>query len=360
MKKWLYNFLALGVGILLALILAEIVLRIYNPFVTRVRGNEIVLPANVKYEFKNVKIPGLNSNIIHTKNSLGFRGPELPPDDKEFRIFCVGGSTTECFYLNDGKDWPALLMKNLNQNDKKVWVNNAGLDGHSTRGHLILLKDHLLKFKPDMVVFLVGCNDVASDGMNKYENYHLNNRKRFLENFEVFNAWLSWKRSRNAKKMGLGHKPVDFTHWETADTTGWKKVLNEFVAGKPAQKQIDTYGKRLLELAEVCEMAGAIPVFVTQPSMLCNATDPVSQRYLGNMKFQGKSALEYRAVLDKYNLAAMELRNTNNKKYTVIDAANQLPASSNNFYDFFHYTLAGSQLMADIIGDALLKTKLIP
>lgn len=351
MKKTVKNILALCVGLGIALVLAEIVLHIYNPFKSRVRGNEIVLPANVKYEFKDVKIAGLDAHIVHQKNSMGFRGPELPKDPKTVRIFCVGGSTTECFYLGDGKDWPALLMKKLNSAGINAWVNNAGLDGHSTFGHIILLRDHLLKFKPDYVVFLIGCNDVAADGLNLYENYHLNNKKRFLENFELFNLYLSWKRSRDASKMGMGHKPVDFKTWPVADTAGWE---NKFETEKK-KLQLRKYENRIAELIQLCVKAGATPVFVSQPSMLNDATDPVSKRYLGNLLFEYNCALVYQNKLKAYNnelalyCSGDGIQSYRMQRYTFIDAAKEMTSSSENFYDFFHYTNQGAEAMANII-----------
>ena len=46
----------------------------------------------------------LDEKIIHTKNSLGFRGDE-PPDDfnPALTVVTVGGSTTESIYISDGK-----------------------------------------------------------------------------------------------------------------------------------------------------------------------------------------------------------------------------------------------------------------
>lgn len=358
MKKWFYNLIVLGMGLLISLLIAELVLHIKNPFLSRVRGSEILLPSNVKYEFKNVKIRGLDSHILHNKNSLGFRGPELPDDTSIFRIFCVGGSTTECFYLSDGKDWPALLFKNLKKAGKNIWVNNAGLDGHSSRGHLILLKNHLLKLKPDMVVFLTGCNDVAAAEINKYEQYHVNNKKRWLENSEIFNIWMSWKLNRNAKNMGLGHTPVDFREWPSADTVGWETESAHSIA--KLENNLKQYLQRLRELAELCHKAGAVPVFVNQPSILGDFTDPVSGRYLGNILFQNHCALVYRKVLDGYNNTLNQLKNyEKNPPEIIIDAALKMESSSENYYDFFHYTNAGSMKMADIITREIINKKLI-
>ncbi len=124
------NFLAFIFGLLLTIFLLEIGLRCYNPFGFRLKGDRIILETNTSKTFANDKIKSLAPSITHSKNSLGFRGPELPVDrDNWTTIFAVGGSTTECYFISDGKDWPTLLGKKITKQSSKIWMNNAGLDG---------------------------------------------------------------------------------------------------------------------------------------------------------------------------------------------------------------------------------------
>ena len=60
----------------------------------------------------------------------------------------------------------------------KIWLNNAGLDGHSTFGHIILFKDYIVKLKPKIILFLVGANDV---GRNEYSDNALSHIKRGID-----------------------------------------------------------------------------------------------------------------------------------------------------------------------------------
>src|SRR5258706_5068305 len=97
-KASIRNLAALALGCVLALLLLEVILRVYNPFETRLRGNEIVLGAHKRYFSPGQHIEGLDETILHTTNSLGFRGPEPPPEGiaRVLSIIAVGGSTTEC------------------------------------------------------------------------------------------------------------------------------------------------------------------------------------------------------------------------------------------------------------------------
>src|SRR2546426_8052686 len=125
---------------LLVLVLLELLLHIYNPLPFRVRGNRIVLPVHQRYTFRNDSATKLDPVTHHTKNALGFRGPDPPRDwASRFTLLTVGGSTTECLFLSDGKTWSDQLARRLAAIRADTWVNNAGLDGQSTFGHLMLV-----------------------------------------------------------------------------------------------------------------------------------------------------------------------------------------------------------------------------
>ena len=105
----LKNLLVLLAGIILALIVLEIALRLFPPFEMRFKPDRIVLPVNKRYIFDNTeKFPTkLAKTTHHTKNSLGFRGAPLPANLADYlSIITIGGSTTECFYLSDGRPGP--------------------------------------------------------------------------------------------------------------------------------------------------------------------------------------------------------------------------------------------------------------
>jgi hypothetical protein len=77
---------------------------------------------------------------------------------------------------------------------------------------------------------------------------------------------------------------------------------------------------------------------------------------LGNIFFLDESGLHYFAILDSYNKRLKEVCNIN--QWTAIDAADSIAPNSNNYYDYFHYTKAGSDRMASAIYNEL--NKIIP
>src|SRR6185437_6268137 len=166
-------------------LLLEVALRIYNPFHFRLKGDKILLPVNVRETITNRINPKLDATIVNTRNSLGFRGPEPPADwGRHLTLITIGGSTTECHFLNDDKTWPYLLGHDLSDSFRDVWLNNAGLDGHSTFGHRVLLNDHIKQLRPSVVVFLTGINDVETDVPSFHDK--LNTRNAYPD----FRHWL--------------------------------------------------------------------------------------------------------------------------------------------------------------------------
>src|SRR6185295_11945325 len=78
---------------LVVFVLLEVLLRIYDPFGFQIKANRIILPVNQKEIIRNKLNPKLDSVIILTRNSLGFRGPDIVPNfDRELSIITIGGS----------------------------------------------------------------------------------------------------------------------------------------------------------------------------------------------------------------------------------------------------------------------------
>lgn len=99
-------------------------------------------------------------------NSLGLRGDEIvtPKPEGEYRIICIGGSTT---YTPDVEDYnlsyPNLLQENLKDSGyKNVKVINAGMLSYTTYESLINLQLRLFDLEPDLLVIYHAVNDVHS------------------------------------------------------------------------------------------------------------------------------------------------------------------------------------------------------
>lgn len=351
-KKTIQNLIALIFGIVLALLILELLLNLYNPFNFRVKGNKIVLKANVTWRIKNNEIKVLDSIIIHSKNSIGFRGPNPPLKLNNWTsIITIGGSTTECFYLSDGNDWPNLLAQKLDNKYKKIWLNNAGLDGHSTFGHQILLSDYIIKLKPNFILFLIGCNDIERSDIGSFDESILKgNRslKGFIyNNSEVVSLAINIKRSIKAKIMGLGHNWVDLKTIGSVDSVSSKLIQTTISNQYKYQKM---YYNRIDKLINTCRNNKIIPILITQPTLAGYGIDSITRIDLGKSKLcDPLGGRIYWEKLEVYNNTTKKI--AKEKNIFLIDLAHLMPKSSELFYDCVHFTKLGAEVVSRIISE---------
>jgi lysophospholipase L1-like esterase len=355
MKSFL-KFLRYSLFILLVTFVSlEIILRIYNPFPTRLRIDKIILPVNQHVIIKNSRsLPFLENTAFSNKNSLGFRGPEKPVDfDKFFTLVTVGGSSTECYYLSDSLTWPALLGSFLSRDIPDVWVNNAGLDGHSTFGHQILLDDYLVKLKPKFILFLVGCNDVGRQDLSKWDKRFISRGwKGILEKSEVvvltLNLWRVIKAKR--EKIGNNYESLRVQRFDTITyTDGYcRKMLED---QKP---YLQAYRERLRKLVRTCLDNGIRPILVTQPSLFGEGVDDVTGCDLAKKDLHdGTNGKLYWERLELYNDVTREVCREN--QIILVDLAHELPKSYLYLYDAVHFNVRGAKKVANILYHELIR-----
>jgi len=120
------------------------------------------LRPNVRVALRPLGLPGVSPSGIYSTNKWGMRGEQPPEDWADWlTIVCIGGSTTQCFELDDHRTWPWLLQEDLRRAHPRVWVGNGGLGGHSTRGHIVFMREVIPVIHPDIVIFLVGVNELS-------------------------------------------------------------------------------------------------------------------------------------------------------------------------------------------------------
>ncbi len=348
------NLIALLIGTVLSLLILEVFFSLYNPFGFRQSGDRIVLPSNYSIAVDNNEIPGLDSVIIHTKNSLGFRGEELGSDFEDKTSFiAVGGSTTECFLNSDGKDWVSLLSQRLKKVNGNIWMNNAGYNGHSTYGHQILIEDIIVQLKPDFVVLLVGCNDIERTDLTKGDNRVLKRSssiKSFLRNnSQLIDVVLNLKRSVLANKRGLWFEKVEFEELPNVDSI----AMPSLESIKESQKTFNQdFRKRLLDIILTLRTNDIEPILITQPSLVGEGYDPVTNIDLEKIQYcDDAGGYVYWQKLETYNAVTREV--AEKEHVHLIDLAQELTKSTDLFFDCVHFTNQGNVEVARLIYDGL-------
>lgn len=333
-------------------ILGEIILRVYNPFTSGIKGDKIVLRVNTTLQYENDSIPVIDKHIIHTQNALGFRGPDTPANwNKYYKIFTVGGSTTECTYLSDTQTWTYKLAEQLKADAPFVWMNNAGISGHSTFGHKILLEDYLVKLHPDMILFLIGCNDIGRDDLiekSVMKDDYGSVWAFFTKNSLFANVISNTLFSKRAKSKTLKDRYVNLTK-NTNDTITYSATEMQAELDKHKRLYLKDYEKRTEDLLNICFINNIKPVLITQPTLFGYGLDPVTGVNLENRKvdlLQYNGRLWY-LLLELYNDITRKVAAQHH--IPLIDLAAKMPHSSLYFYDMIHFTNHGTDKVAEVI-----------
>jgi hypothetical protein len=165
------NMLALTCGVCIALLCAELLLRVSPP--DFMADN---LWAQYDQDVGWKKLPTANGKVtngcislnhIHV-NSLGFRDKEWS-DETRYQIAVLGDSYMEGQHLPEGTIAPQVLEQLLG-----VPVLNAGLDGMGTLHEYLVYKKYIAKYKPKIVLlFMYPFNDIQDNSQRLAAKYRL-------------------------------------------------------------------------------------------------------------------------------------------------------------------------------------------
>jgi lysophospholipase L1-like esterase len=356
-KNVFTNLGLLVVALMISFVLIEAGLRIFNPIEMRLRGDQIHLPFFKHYEIKVNSGGKLDPIITHTRNSLGFRGKGLPKDwSARLSILAIGGSTTENFFITDGKTWPELLGGHLQDSFKGVWINNTGLLGHSTFGHIHLMRQYVIGLRPKAALFLIGINDKARTGTTSIEESMREVRpgivrkvRSFLfANSELISLLWNVHRSLKATQAEVTNKEIlDFTSLGTQETNPEKeaKILEYHRAF------LGSYRLRVRELVSLSKDNGIVPVLITQPAVFGFGIDGATGIDLGKIRALSSNGASSWKELELYNDVTREIAAETG--VFLVDLGRKLKKTSRYYYDTIHFSNAGAAAAARIIFEEL-------
>lgn len=356
-----------GLALSLSLLLVELCARVLPVSLprTRTQGGTINLPISTSYELRlQPAIAGLDDVIYVRKNDVGFRGEDYEKWNGAFpKVVAIGGSTTENLYLTDGDTWVDRIGVMLATAGIPVWINNAGIDGHSTFGHQRVWDQIVKPLAPDTVLLLVGANDVARDADNHLDqNAFVLPRDKVLHFLAILTPYSKiaemlsvWYQSRPAMRQGLvTENPIDVTSarsiYRTPDEI--KEKVAEYATSR------ETYKVRLRALVQSIRESGSEPVLMTQPALYGPARDDKTGVDLEAIELPqkdttGKSVngLMQWEILESYNNITRLVGKE--EHVAVLDLANKLTKSTFWYYDYLHVTKAGAAEIARIIAPDL-------
>lgn len=315
------------------------------------RASFHLAPANFHHRFAPdpTVLRGLAPAAHYTTNARGIRGPDWPARDAMPRWLCIGGSTTECLYLDDAETWPRLTADLLAAAGAPAWIGDVGRSGYASTDHLRLFEDEALLREVDGVVLLVGINDLQRAMKGRPLAVPFGVRPLFERSaaFLLFERWYNERRTRR--------RHLD----ETADGANYTHRRGERAAATIVTTLPDLaaaradYRRNLEAIAERAARHGLRVVFATQPVLWTAANDAEDEAtfWLGTF---GDGTRPPTAWLAQ-EMAAFNavLRDVARERLATLVDLDSMNGQAAFFYDDCHFTRAGAAVVAERMAAAL-------
>lgn len=290
-----------------------------------------------------------------TINNYGFRGEDLkmPKPNGEYRIFAIGGSSTESLYIDDKDVWTQVLQENLNREnyqDKIVKVYNAGKSGDNIQDHVAMLVHRIVHLQPDEVIVFCGINDVTRLMLDDNPlKYNITKQKEeevsFRNMFGVFMYEFQIPR-----RLFYAFKSED----ENLETIGIHSKYAKKVAktqSRPIENQLPTidygnYANKLKSLIGICQANDIKLIFATQVVTWDTEEEALKKWHWmtsrGGIRYD---AIQLQQKVDSINMITVNEGEKFNIPVFKTDSI--IPKTSTYLYDDCHFNPAGSKKMGD-------------
>ncbi len=361
--------LATVAGLVLA---AEIVLRVAAPVADPTRSTaQHVSEQNPYIRFEYPRgyaaatevepgLPGMEGRHFFTTNSYGFRGDSLivPKPPREYRVFVVGGSTAECFYLDDADDLARVAQNALAADTTRVVkVYNVGLSGTASDDHVAMIAQRLVHLEPDAIVIMAGVNDLRRS-IQGFDYLHYAREgvatppfyRRLLLHSQIGRRVVYFKRR-------VDPDPDRVLEARTLKSDYARKVALQQAsppAHEPVRVDTTSYRTNLRTMAGIARTNGFALVFVTHPSSWNSQVDPSIRAHHWMCTYDGVVYPEDQmdAALERLNdvMRAVAAEDA----VPLYDLARAIPKSSEYFYDDCHFNRNGARTAGDGIAQFVI------
>ncbi|MFN7972308.1 MAG: SGNH/GDSL hydrolase family protein [Acidobacteriota bacterium] len=306
-------------------------------------------------------LPGVTGVHTFSTNNMGFRGDPLvtPKPAGETRVFLVGGSSTECLYLDDSESLDRVLQNELGRiaPGKTVKVYNAGKSGDASDDHVSMIVHRIVHLSPDLLVVFCGINDLTR-AIYGYDYLHRvvpdARPLTFLD--DVAMAATELQIPRRIYRVAHAHDEKSLLEGFTAKSNYREKVRVRDAhapSDKAPREDLDPYRENLLTIAGVAQAHGVKLVFMTQQTTW-GGPDPEAAGW----QWMLLRDVRYRpdrmdAAMSRYNDVMREVAAT--RGIPVYDLAREIPKTLDDFYDDVHFNVAGARTAGRGLASFLLE-----
>lgn len=303
-----------------------------------------------------------------TTNNMGFRGSDIiqPKPKGEFRIFMIGGSTTECLFLDDTLATTFLLERYINRHLKKekdIRVYNAGKSGDRSYDHIAMISQRLVHLQPDMLIVFAGINDLTA------AIYEADYTHPFVESGATLSLgrlliYLATefqlpRRFYYLIRRFSGGQSDDDILRAISYRSEYKRMVelrrSHPVSDKFPRIDLDSYRSNLKSIIGLARVHNIRLLLMTQATTWNSEIDPETTDWQWATFRNGITYSEQNleTALKEYNGVMRQLAAEN--KLLLFDLAGSIPKSLEFFYDDCHFNINGAEWTAEKLGVYLIE-----
>ena len=313
------------------------------------------------YSFDASKLYQSENPIRYQRDHFGLRGDYK--NYAEIDILTLGGSTTDQRYISLESTFQETMERELKSKGLNVSTANAGMDGHSTVGHILAMENwipNIPDLNPKFILVYAGLNDVnvGDDSRARFDNIlkpeftpKAFSRKiinTIRGNSAIYQAYTRIRGMFNANRI----LPIG-SHKRRQRVAGekWEVTAEPSIALDSSwQLRLDNYEKRVIKLIQDIKNLGAKPIFVTQ----LTATNRYEKGVRMQLHFPNSQGDNLGSdMLWHFNKIA--LKACEKQGGICLDLARKLTLSDLDFYDLVHTTPSGSIKIGKWIANNLAK-----
>lgn len=346
MLKKIFNFFFINLLVLfIGLIIIELLFGSWIFTRNNLRNLNLIIDKQIIY--KTDFYTDSLIDVKYSRDKYGLRGETTFNKPYKIDLLTVGGSTTDQRYIRNGETWQDILEDLIQRNkDTSFYIANAGIDGHSTFGHIKSFDFWLSKIpnlKPKYILFYVGINDLFNISQesryDKILNESFRNYSIFFYIYRQIRGYIIYEKITINNQSKFKKSDIKFCKNKIAN----KEFYNNF------NENLILFEKRLNVLTHKCEKFNSIPIFVTQPSYISkidlnnNIIGVCDSFKVNNTTING---VDYGELINKINNSIYSVCKD---KYQVIDLTNNSTWEKEDFYDFIHKTPDGNYKLAKLL-----------
>jgi len=303
-------------------------------------------------------MPGFEGMNTISTDYLGFRHlNDVNYDNPNtFRVFTIGGSTTEQIYVDDKETWSALLQNHLyDAGLKHAEVINTGVSGIRAE-HYFETQNYVSKMYPDLLIFLVGVNDwnwQIKTALGPHKITPRNNNSVWFPKLYFTPLYLAILKLKNfiTARSSVNAHELEVKNDQGDYYSRQNDSLNRSIKVSMGFESIDElYRKFMSMIVEDCKKSSYKCMFLTQPSAYHKNISPELQKRLWMTPPNEDYTLDLNSLINistLYNGWLLEFGKS--EGISVCDLSKEIQPSTKYFYDDVHFNEQGSIKVAAIV-----------